>query len=74
MKKATIIIFLTCFTCSSVNATDNLRISDMRALSLGGGATETILYNPALLPLRTQIIITDIPSANRPPSAEVFIT
>jgi hypothetical protein len=55
MKKATVLIFITFLACSSLNATDNLRISDLRALSLGGGgATESILYNPALLPLRTQ--------------------
>jgi hypothetical protein len=55
MKKTAILIFLTGFVHLSVNAIDNLRISDLRALSLGGGgATETSLYNPALLSIRTQ--------------------
>lgn len=41
--------------CLSAGATDNLRVPDLRTLSIGGGgATETPLYNPALLALRQQ--------------------
>ena len=36
-------------------AIDNLRIPDLRTLSIGGGgATETPLYNPAILAIKTQ--------------------
>ncbi|MDR1221896.1 MAG: hypothetical protein LBL07_03330 [Tannerella sp.] len=55
MKNTTILILLVWVAHLSVNATDNLRIPDLRTLSLGsGGVTETPLYNPALLALRTQ--------------------
>ncbi len=55
MKKITILILFVWFARLSVNAIDNLRIPDLRTLSLGGGgATETPLCNPALLALRTQ--------------------
>jgi hypothetical protein len=55
MKKTVILIFLAWFIHLSANATDNLRIPDLRTLSLGGGGvTETVLYNPALLAVRTQ--------------------
>ena len=41
--------------CVSANAIDNLRIPDLRTLSLGGGGvTETPLYNPALLATLSQ--------------------
>ena len=50
MKKKVFIIIMGCFTCLSAGAIDNLRIPDLRTLSLGGGGvTETPLYNPALL-------------------------
>ncbi|MDR1098342.1 MAG: hypothetical protein LBL57_09440 [Tannerella sp.] len=55
MKKTTILILFVWVAHLSVNAIDNLRIPDLRTLSLGGGgATETPLCNPALLALRTQ--------------------
>jgi hypothetical protein len=55
MKKTVILIFLAWFIHLSANAIDNLRIPDLRTLSLGGGGvTETVLYNPALLAVRTQ--------------------
>jgi hypothetical protein len=55
MKKITVSTLLVWFAYLSVNATDNLRIPDLRTLSLGGGgATETPLCNPALLAFRTQ--------------------
>lgn len=41
--------------CFSAGATDNLRIPDLRTLSIGsGGATETPLFNPALLAIQPQ--------------------
>lgn len=44
-----ILLFLL-LICISANAADNIRISDIRTLSLGGSsATETPLYNPAVL-------------------------
>ena len=50
MQKKLLFIFFGGFICLSANAIDNLRIPDLRTLSLGGGGvTETPLYNPALL-------------------------
>jgi hypothetical protein len=55
MRKTVILMILIGFTHLSMNATDNLRVPDLRTLSLGsGGATETSLYNPALLGIRSQ--------------------
>jgi hypothetical protein len=55
MKKTAFLIFFAWFIHLSVNAIDNLRIPDLRTLSLGGGGvTETVLYNPALLAIQTQ--------------------
>ena len=49
MKRYGIFFFLF-FICKPVDAIDNLRIPDLRTLSIGGGGvTETPLYNPALL-------------------------
>ena len=52
MKKYNIIVFLLMggMVYNIASATDNLRIPDLRTLSIGGGGvTETSLYNPALL-------------------------
>ena len=55
MKRTVTILFFGWFICLSSGAIDNLRIPDLRTLSLGGGGvTETPLYNPALLAVRTQ--------------------
>ena len=53
--KNTVILIWGCFVCLHSYAIDNLRIPDLRTLSLGGGGvTETPLYNPALLATLTQ--------------------
>jgi hypothetical protein len=50
MKKVVFIFVFTGVAWMSGSAIDNLRIPDLRTLSLGGGGvTETPLYNPALL-------------------------
>ena len=55
MKKAALLFLLTCMAGLSAQAIDNLRIPDLRTLSLGGGGvTETPLFNPALLATLTQ--------------------
>ena len=55
MKRAIILFLLGWFMHLPVDAIDNLRIPDLRILSLGGGGvTETPLYNPAVLATRTQ--------------------
>lgn len=55
MKRATLFFCLGCFAFFPAVAIDNLRIPDLRTLSIGGGGvTETPLYNPALLTTLTQ--------------------
>ncbi|MDR2776382.1 MAG: hypothetical protein LBC19_16925 [Tannerella sp.] len=55
MKRILPAFFLGWVTYLTATATDNLRIPDLRTLSLGGGGvTETPLYNPALLAVREQ--------------------
>lgn len=55
MKKVTLFFCIGWFTYLPVNATDNLRIADLRTLSIGNsGVTETPLYNPSLLATLTQ--------------------
>jgi hypothetical protein len=55
MKRIFLLIFGGWLVHLTVAATDNLRIPDLRTLSIGGGGvTETPLYNPALLALREQ--------------------
>jgi hypothetical protein len=55
MMKNILIVIVGCFVCLSAGAIDNLRIPDLRTLSIGGGGvTETPLYNPALLAVLTQ--------------------
>ncbi|MDR1525446.1 MAG: hypothetical protein LBS79_09395 [Tannerella sp.] len=50
MKRILILFFSGWFVYLTAVATDNLRIPDLRTLSLGGGGvTETPLFNPALL-------------------------
>jgi len=50
MTRTTILFLWGCITCFQINAIDNLRIPDLRTLSIGGGGvTETPLFNPALL-------------------------
>lgn len=55
MKSTVLFFCLGWFVCLPSMATDNLRVADLRTLSIGGGGvTETPLYNPALLALLTQ--------------------
>ena len=55
MKRAIILLLFGWFIYIPVGAIDNLRIPDLRILSLGGGGvTETPLFNPAVLAARTQ--------------------
>ena len=55
MRTAILMILLGSCINVSVKAIDNLRIPDLRTLSLGsGGATESSIYNPALLAVGTQ--------------------
>jgi hypothetical protein len=56
MKRILLLLFFGWFVClSTVTATDNLRIPDLRTLSLGGGGvTETPLCNPALLAVQKE--------------------
>ena len=55
MKNYVMTIVLGCCACLPAMAIDNLRIPDLRTLSIGGGGvTETPLYNPALLATLTQ--------------------
>jgi hypothetical protein len=55
MKRAFIILLSGWIVSLSANAIDNLRIPDLRTLSLGcSGVTETPLFNPAILAVRTQ--------------------
>ncbi|MDR1722940.1 MAG: hypothetical protein LBR84_03250 [Tannerella sp.] len=50
MKRLLFFILCGCYIQISGNATDNLRIPDLRTLSLGGGGvSETPLFNPSLL-------------------------
>jgi hypothetical protein len=55
MRRILAVIFWGWFAYLTATATDNLRIPDLRTLSIGGGGvTETPLYNPALLAVREQ--------------------
>jgi hypothetical protein len=55
MKRILSAIFSGWFVCLVATAADNLRIPDLRTLSIGGGGvTETPLLNPALLAVREQ--------------------
>ena len=55
MKRIGLFFLLGCLLCEPIGAIDNLRIPDVRTLSIGGGGvTETPLYNPALLATLTQ--------------------
>lgn len=55
MKKTFIHLLCGWFICFFAGATDNLRVPDLRTLSIGGGGvTETPLFNPALLAIQTQ--------------------
>ena len=55
MNRALTILLSGWIISLSANAIDNLRIPDLRTLSLGGGGvTETPLFNPAILAVRTQ--------------------
>jgi hypothetical protein len=55
MKKVVLTVLGVLMVALNVAATDNLRIPDLRTLSMGGGGvTETSLFNPAVLGLRTQ--------------------
>ena len=55
MKRAFILLLFGWFIYFPAGAIDNLRIPDLRILSLGGGGvTETPLFNPAILAARTK--------------------
>ncbi|MDR0573072.1 MAG: hypothetical protein LBG96_03415 [Tannerella sp.] len=55
MRKIRVFLFLGWFIYLQAHAIDNLRIPDLRTLSIGGGGvTETPLYNPALLATQAQ--------------------
>ena len=55
MKRANIILLLSGLLYLPVEAADNLRIPDLRTLSVGGGGvTEAPLFNPAVLAVKTQ--------------------
>ncbi|MDR1114541.1 MAG: hypothetical protein LBL33_00005, partial [Tannerella sp.] len=50
MRRLFFVIFSGWFAYLTATATDNLRVPDLRTLSIGGGGvTETPLFNPALL-------------------------
>ncbi|MDR2680479.1 MAG: hypothetical protein LBC47_06680 [Tannerella sp.] len=52
-KRIITMLFFGWFVYLTATATDNLRLPDLRTLSLGGGGvTETPLFNPALLALQ----------------------
>jgi len=54
MKKLIIIFIVVCVFCDFTKATDNLRIPDIRILGMGGiGTAHSVLFNPALLAIRT---------------------
>lgn len=51
-----VVVFL--FICSPLYAVDNLRLPDIRSLSIGGnGATQAVLFNPALISLSGKRLI-----------------
>lgn len=55
MKNICTLFFIGWVLCFPAGATDNLRVPDLRTLSIGGGgATEIPLFNPALLAIQTQ--------------------
>ena len=55
MRNKVLLFLAGCFICLLAGAIDNLRIPDLRTLSMGGGGvTGTPLYNPALLATLTQ--------------------
>jgi len=55
MRQNVILLLVGWFVSLSAAAIDNLRIPDLRTLSIGGGGvTETPLYNPALLATLTR--------------------
>ena len=42
----------------NIHAVDNLRISDIRSLGMGGnGVTQSVLFNPALVALYTDKVL-----------------
>ncbi|MDR3250902.1 MAG: hypothetical protein LBT42_04465 [Tannerella sp.] len=55
MRRIVTVIFIGWFIYLSAEAIDNLRISDLRTLGVGGGGVvETPLFNPALLATQNQ--------------------
>ena len=55
MNKRFILFFFCCIICCLSQATDNLRIADIRTLGMGGiGTAHSALFNPALLAVRTK--------------------
>ena len=55
MNRRFVILFACCILCCLSKATDNLRVPDIRTLGMGGiGAAHSVLFNPALLAVRTE--------------------
>ena len=55
MKKLFIIFFASCVFSDFSEATDNLRIPDIRTLGMGGiGTAHSVLFNPALLAIHIE--------------------
>ncbi len=55
MKRYTLLFMLVFILCPCADAIDNLRIPDLRTLSIGGGGvSETPLFNPSLLTTLSQ--------------------
>ena len=47
-------LFVLFWASINIHAVDNLRISDIRSLGMGGnGVTQSVLFNPALVALYT---------------------
>ena len=51
-------LFVLFWASINIHAVDNLRISDIRSLGMGGnGVTQSVLFNPALVALHTDKVL-----------------
>ena len=51
-------LFVLFWASINIHAVDNLRISDIRSLGMGGnGVTQSVLFNPALVALYTDKVL-----------------
>ena len=51
-------LFVLFWASINIHAVDNLRISDIRSLGMGGnGVTQSVLFNPALVAFRPLLSI-----------------